>query len=134
MCYTKAKGEEIGLTKPVATSQIVSNNKTINWWPLQRRSKTRQFNQERKSDTFHFWLWVQQSKTSGSFRIRIHLTDEQRPLESPIKTGNATWSPTKRKRITANKDKYSISARCRCLNFLRSSSITRLLKLSQKLK
>ena len=39
---------------------------------------------------------------------------------------------TKRKRITDNKDKYSISTRYRCLNFPRSSFITILLKLFRK--
>ncbi|MFU2205654.1 IS3 family transposase [Streptococcus pluranimalium] len=77
-----------------------------------------------------FDKWVRQAKTTGSFKSVDNLTDEQRELialrkrnrelEMQLKQAAVIMVP-KREIITANKDKYSISAMCRWLNLPRSS-------------
>ncbi|WP_438838288.1 IS3 family transposase [Streptococcus pluranimalium] len=80
-----------------------------------------------------FDKWVKQAKTTGSFKTVDNLTDEQRELielrkrnkelemQVDILKQAAVIMAPKREIITANKDKYSISAMCRCLKIPRSS-------------
>ncbi|WP_237334445.1 IS3 family transposase [Streptococcus halotolerans] len=80
-----------------------------------------------------FDKWVRQAKTTGSFKSVDNLTDDQRELIALRKRNKelemqldilkqaAVIMAPKRQIITANKDKYSISAMCRWLNLPRSS-------------
>ncbi|MEQ9764267.1 IS3 family transposase [Streptococcus sp. ZJ151] len=80
-----------------------------------------------------FDKWVRQAKTTGSFKSIDNLTEEQRELialrkhnkelkmQLDILKQAAVIMAPKRQIITANKDKYSISAMCRWLNLPRSS-------------
>ncbi|WP_095121570.1 IS3 family transposase [Streptococcus acidominimus] len=80
-----------------------------------------------------FDKWVKQARTTGSFKTVDNLTDEQRELielrkrnqelemQLDILKQAAVIMAPKREIITANKDKYSISAMCQCLNIPRSS-------------
>ncbi|NKZ20979.1 IS3 family transposase [Streptococcus ovuberis] len=80
-----------------------------------------------------FDKWVKQVKTTGSFKTVDNLTDEQQELIALRKRNKelemqvdilkqaAVIMAPKREIITANKDKYSISAMCRWLNLPRSS-------------
>ncbi|WP_237375604.1 IS3 family transposase [Streptococcus ruminantium] len=80
-----------------------------------------------------FDKWVRQAKTTGSFKSVDNLTDEQRELIALRKRNKeleiqvdilkqaAVIMAPKREIVTANKDKYSISAMCRWLNLPRSS-------------
>ncbi|MDV6023564.1 IS3 family transposase [Streptococcus canis] len=80
-----------------------------------------------------FDKWVRQAKTTGSFKTIDNLTDEQRELMELRKRNKelemqldilkqaAVIMAPKREVITANKDKYSISAMCRWLGIPRSS-------------
>ncbi|WP_367783128.1 IS3 family transposase [Streptococcus pluranimalium] len=80
-----------------------------------------------------FDKWVRQAKTTGSFKSVDNLTEEQRELialrkhnkelkmQLDILKQAAVIMAPKRQIITANKDKYSISAMCRWLNLPRAS-------------
>ncbi|WP_418127333.1 IS3 family transposase [Streptococcus parasuis] len=80
-----------------------------------------------------FDKWVKQARTTGSFKTVDNLTDEQRELIELRKRNKelemqldilkqvAVIMAPKREIITANKDKYSISAMCRWLKIPRSS-------------
>ncbi|MGX7776730.1 IS3 family transposase [Streptococcus pluranimalium] len=80
-----------------------------------------------------FDKWVRQAKTTGSFKSVDNLTDEQRELIALRKRNKelemqldilkqaAVIMAPKREIVTANKDKYSISAMCRWLDLPRSS-------------
>ncbi|MFC3928179.1 IS3 family transposase [Streptococcus caprae] len=80
-----------------------------------------------------FDKWVKKARTTGSFKTVDNLTDEQRELMELRKRNKelemqldilkqaAVIMAPKRQIITANKDNYSISAMCQCLNIPRSS-------------